>query len=132
MCITQAEADAILEKRHEVDYKRVERDNILQDIDDLTDANEGLKRAFDEAQQHVSLSLSSSLSLSPSFSLALVLTIAIARALSLSRARARFLSLSRSCIPSITQTRTLSLSPSLSVSQALSPPLHAHTTQYFS
>jgi hypothetical protein len=31
----------------------VERENILKDIDDLTDANEGLKRALDEAQMEV-------------------------------------------------------------------------------
>ena len=41
------------EKTHELDYKRLERDNILKDIDDLTDANQGLKRALDEAQQEV-------------------------------------------------------------------------------
>ena len=31
----------------------MERENILKDIDDLTDANQGLKRALDEAQQEV-------------------------------------------------------------------------------
>ena len=127
MCNTQAEVDAILEKRHEVDYKRVERDNILQDIDDLTDANEGLKRALDEAQQEVSLSLLHSLSLSFSnHNRARFLALSRARALSLAR------SLSRSCIPSITQTRSLSLCSSLSVLQALPHPLHVHTTHYFS
>lgn len=45
------------EKTHELDYKRLERDNILKDIDDLTDANQGLKRALDEAQQEVCRSL---------------------------------------------------------------------------
>ncbi len=49
----QAEADALKDKAHELDYKRLERDNILKDIDDLTDANQGLKRALDEAQQEV-------------------------------------------------------------------------------
>lgn len=42
-----------MEKVHEHDYKRMERENILKDIDDLTDANQGLKRALDEAQQEV-------------------------------------------------------------------------------
>ena len=41
------------EKSHDMDYQRLERENILRDIDDLTDANEGLKQALDEAQQEV-------------------------------------------------------------------------------
>ena len=42
-----------MEKVQESDYKGLERENILKDIDDLTDANEGLKRALDEAQMEV-------------------------------------------------------------------------------
>ena len=53
MCASQAEAEALREKSHDMDYQRLERENILRDIDDLTDANEGLKQALDEAQQEV-------------------------------------------------------------------------------
>ena len=53
MCVSQAEAEALREKSHDMDYQRLERENILRDIDDLTDANEGLKQALDEAQQEV-------------------------------------------------------------------------------
>jgi len=49
----QTESEALMEKVHESDYKGLERENILKDIDDLTDANEGLKQALDEAQMEV-------------------------------------------------------------------------------
>ena len=47
----KAEAEALANKILDSDYARLERDNIIKDIDNLTDANAGLKRALDEAHQ---------------------------------------------------------------------------------